>query len=31
VLEASDSKDAHFSATWNGGTQKAVAAAGGSH
>jgi len=30
TLEASDSKDAHFSATWNGGASKAVAAAGGS-
>jgi sulfur-oxidizing protein SoxY len=30
VLEASDSKDAHFSATWNG-AGKAVAAAGGSN
>ncbi|MET0231803.1 MAG: quinoprotein dehydrogenase-associated SoxYZ-like carrier [Rhodanobacteraceae bacterium] len=31
TLEASDSKDAHFGATWNGGASKAVAAAGGSN
>ena len=30
TLEASDSKDAHFSATWNGAAQRA-AAAGGAH
>ncbi|HEY6985819.1 MAG TPA: quinoprotein dehydrogenase-associated SoxYZ-like carrier [Rhodanobacteraceae bacterium] len=29
TLEASDSKDAHFSATWNGGSPRAVALAGG--
>jgi sulfur-oxidizing protein SoxY len=29
-LEASDSKDAHFSATWNGGAANAVATAAGS-
>ncbi len=31
TLEASDSKDAHFSATWNGAAGRAVAAAGGTH
>lgn len=31
VLEASDSKDAHFSATWNGGSSRAVASASGTH
>lgn len=31
TLEASDSKDAHFSATWNGAADRAVAAAGGTH
>ena len=29
TLEASDSKDAHFSATWNGAATSAVASAGG--
>ncbi|HET7924279.1 MAG TPA: thiosulfate oxidation carrier complex protein SoxZ, partial [Rhodanobacteraceae bacterium] len=28
TLEASDSKDAHFSATWNGAADRAVAATG---
>lgn len=31
ALEASDSKDAHFSATWNGAANRSVAAAGGTH
>jgi sulfur-oxidizing protein SoxY len=31
TLDASDSKDAHFSATWNGAAQRAVAASGGTH